>query len=69
MFYYSQLNRDAFMEYYYKRSNIEAADAAIKRKFGEGLKSRNQIAQISELLAKIIANLKLVLHEIYEIKP
>lgn len=67
MFHYFQLNRDEFMEHYHKRSNIEATNAAIKRKFGETLKSKNPIAQINELLAKIIAyNLTVVIHEMYE---
>jgi len=34
MYHYFQLNRDDFMEHYHKRSNIEATNAAIKRKFG-----------------------------------
>jgi len=67
MYHYFQLNRDEFMEHYHKRSNIEATNAAIKRKFGETLKSKNPIAQVNELLAKIIAyNLTVVIHEMYE---
>ena len=55
------------MEHYHKRSNVESTNAAIKRKFGETLKSKNQTAQINELLAKIIAyNLTVVIHEMYE---
>jgi len=67
MYHYFQLNRDDFMEHYHKRSNIEATNAAIKRKFGETLKSKNPTAQVNELLAKIIAyNLTVVIHEMYE---
>ena len=67
MYHYFQLNRDEFMEHYHKRSNIEATNAAIKRKFGETLKSKNPIAQVNELLAKIVAyNLTVVIHEMYE---
>ena len=67
MFHYFQLNRDDFMEHYHKRSNIAATNAAIKRKFGETLKSKNPTAQVNELLAKIIAyNLTVVIHEMYE---
>lgn len=52
---------------YHKRANIEATNAAIKRKFGETLKSKNPTAQVNELLAKIIAyNLTVVIHEMYE---
>ena len=67
MYRYFQLNKDEFMEHYHKRSNVESTNAAIKRKFGETLKSKNQIAQVNELLAKIIAyNLTVVIHEMYE---
>ena len=67
MYYYFQLNKDEFMEHYHKRSNVESTNAAIKRKFGETLKSKSQIAQVNELLAKIIAyNLTVVIHEMYE---
>jgi Transposase len=67
MYHYFQLNKDEFMEHYHKRSNIESTNAAIKRKFGEALKSKNEIAQVNELLSKIIAyNLTVVIHEMYE---
>jgi len=67
MYHYFQLNRDDFMDHYHKRSNIEATNAAIKRKFGETLKSKNEVAQVNELLAKIVAyNLTVVIHEMYE---
>jgi transposase len=67
MYHYFQLNRDEFMDHYHKRSNIEATNAAIKRKFGETLKSKNPTAQVNELLAKIVAyNLTVVIHEMYE---
>ncbi|MCM1566343.1 MAG: transposase [Dehalobacter sp.] len=66
-YHYFQLNRDEFMEHYHKRSNIEATNAAIKRKFGETLKSKNSTAQVNELLAKIVAyNLTVVIHEMYK---
>ena len=67
MYHYFQADRDEYMEHYHKRSNIEATNAAIKRKFGETLKSKNSIAQINELLAKIVAyNLTVVIHEMHE---
>ena len=67
MYHYFKLNRDEFIDHYHKRSNIEATNAAIKRKFGETLKSKNPTAQANELLAKIIAyNLTVVIHEMYE---
>ena len=62
MYHYFRLNRDEFLDHYHKRSNIEATNAAIKRKFGETLKSKNPVAQVNELLAKIVAyNLTVVI--------
>jgi transposase len=67
MYHYFQLNREEFMEHFHKRSNIESTNAAIKKKFGETLKSKNKVAQENELLAKIIAyNLTVIIHEMYE---
>ncbi len=46
---------------------MESVFSALKRKFGETLKSRNYTAQVNELLAKILAyNLTVVIHEIFE---
>lgn len=67
IYHYFQFNKDEFLKHYHKRSNIESTNAAIKRKFGETLKSKNRIAQENELLCKIIAyNLTVVIHEMYE---
>ena len=44
------------------------AFAAIKKKFGDGLKSKNRTAQINELLCKVIAyNMTVVIHEMNEL--
>lgn len=67
MYHYFQFNREEYMEHYHKRSNVESTNAAIKKKFGETLKSKNYTAQVNELLAKIIAyNLTVIIHEMYE---
>ena len=63
-FYYFQLHKEEFMEHYHKRSNVESTFGAIKKKFGESVKSKNRIAQENELLCKIIAyNISLLIHE------
>ena len=68
MYHYFQANKDEFMEHYHKRSNVESTNAAIKRTFGETLKSKNQVAQVNELLAKIATrhNPTVVIHEMYK---
>lgn len=66
-YHYFQLQRDAFETRYHKRSNVESTFSAIKRKFGETLKSRNRVAQENELLCKIIAyNITVLIHEMHE---
>jgi transposase len=47
--------RDDFDAIYHRRSNVESAFSAIKRKLGEPLLSHNQGARINELLAKVLA--------------
>lgn len=67
-FHYFQLHKDEFMEHYHKRSNAESTFAAIKKKFGESVKSKNRTAQINELLCKIIAyNITVLIREMIEL--
>jgi transposase len=66
-YHYFELRRDEFETRYHKRSNIESAIGAIKRKFGETLKSKNHVAQVNELLCKILAyNITVLIHEMHE---
>ena len=66
-FLYFQLHRDEFDAHYHQRSNVESAFSALKRKFGETLKSKNPTAQVNELLAKILAyNITVLIHEMFE---
>jgi len=72
MFHFFNFHADEFYEHYHKRSNVESTFAAIKKKFGDGLKSKNRTAQINELLCKVIAyNMTVVIQEMNElgIKP
>lgn len=43
------------MEHYHKKSSLESINSAMERKFGETLRYKNYIAQVNELLAKILA--------------
>lgn len=54
-FHYFQAHREEFDARYHKRSNIESTFSAIKRKFGDSLKSKNEVAQQNEVLAKVLA--------------
>jgi transposase len=54
MFHYYQFKRDEFMAHYHKRSNVESAFSAIKRKFGDHVRARTPAAMVNESLAKLI---------------
>jgi len=46
---------------------VEAAFSALKRKFGENIRSKNPVAQVNEVLCKLIAyNLTVIVHEMFE---
>lgn len=55
MFHYYQFNRDEFLQKYHKRSNVESTFSAIKRKFGDHLRSRTDVSMRNEALGKIVA--------------
>jgi hypothetical protein len=46
---------------------VESVFSALKRKFGETLRSRNPVAQVNELLVKVLAyNITVLIHEMFE---
>lgn len=67
-YHYFQLHSEEFYQHYHKRSNVESAFSSIKKKFGDGLKSKNYTAQVNELLCKVIAyNIVVLIHEMEEL--
>jgi transposase len=54
-YYEFMLHRDEFDEIYHQRSNVESTFSAIKRKLGEPLLSKTELARLNELLGKILA--------------
>jgi transposase len=68
MFHYFEFNKEEFLQHYHKRSNVETAFSAIKKKLGETLKSKNNTAQVNELLCKFIAyNILVLIEEMHEL--
>ncbi len=66
-YYHFTAMRDDFDKHYHKRSNSETVMMAVKAKFGEKLKSKNDTAMVNEMLCKVIAyNISVVIHEMYE---
>jgi len=57
-----------FLAHYHKRSNVEATFSAIKRKFGGSVRSKKYVAQVNEVLVKILLhNLSCIVHAMHEL--
>lgn len=66
-FHYFQMNRDEFLAHYHRRSNVESTFSAMKRKFGDIIRSKTPIAQRNELLLKALChNIVCLIHEMHE---
>lgn len=63
-----EFNRSEFLQKYHKRSNAESTFSMIKAKFGASVRSKTPIAQMNEVLCKIIChNLCVLVQSIYEL--
>jgi hypothetical protein len=56
MFHYYQFRREEFLKHYHQRSNVESVFSAIKRKFGDNVRSRSDTAKVNEALAKLVCH-------------
>ncbi len=60
-------HRDEFLAQYHKRSNVETTFAMIKAKFGAFVRSKNPVAQVNEVLCKVLAhNLAVLVQAFFE---
>ena len=68
MFHYFMFRRDEFVQHYHKRSNVESTFSMMKRKFGDGLRSKTDTAMVNETLCKVLChNLVVLIHETREL--
>ena len=63
MFHYFQFRREEFLKHYHQRSNVESVFSAVKRKFGDAVRSKTDTAMTNEVLAKFIAHNICVVHQ------
>lgn len=56
MHHYFNFNRAEFMERYHRRSNIESTFSMVKAKFGDGVRSKTDVAMKNDVLAKFVAH-------------
>ena len=65
-YHYFSLFREEFMDHYHKRSNVETAFSMIKAKFGGAVRSKTPVAQMNEVLVKILChNICVLIQAIY----
>lgn len=58
---------DEFLAHYHARSNVESTFSSVKRKFGGAVRSKQFVAQVNEVLCKILChNLSMLVHAIHE---
>ncbi len=56
------------MDHYHKRSNVESTNSMIKSKFTDIIRSKNGIAQINEVLLKVLChNIVVLIQSMYEL--
>jgi hypothetical protein len=68
MWHYYNFNRNTFLEHYHKRSNVETAFSMIKMKFGASVRAKTSVAQVNEVLCKILChNICVLINSIYEL--
>jgi transposase len=56
MYHYFQFNQEEYMAHYHKRSNVESTFSAVKRKFGDSVRSKNDVAMVNEVLCKFLCH-------------
>lgn len=68
MWHFYNYNRDRFLQYYHKRSNAETTFSMIKGKFGGSVRAKSPIAQVNEVLCKVLChNICCLIQSIYEL--
>jgi Transposase DDE domain/SWIM zinc finger len=68
MYHYFNFRKQEFLQHYHKRSNVESTFSMMKRKFGDSLRSKTDVAMVNETLCKVLChNLVVLIHEMYEL--
>ncbi|MCL6003434.1 MAG: transposase [Thermoplasmatales archaeon] len=67
MYNYYVFQHEEFMDHYHLRSNVESTNFMIKSKFTDLIRSKNTIAQINEVLLKVLChNIVVLIQSMYE---
>lgn len=67
-FHAFMMNKEDYESHYHRRSNVESTFSALKRKFGESVRSKNDLSMKNEVLAKVVChNITTVIGTAYEL--
>lgn len=67
-FHLFMYRRDEFLSHYHRRSNVETTFSMIKAKFGSRIRSKTPVAQVNEVLCKVLChNLCCLVSAFYEL--
>jgi transposase len=68
MYHYFEYKHEEFLEHYHKRSNAETTFHMIKSKFGDSVRSKTEVAQVNEVLLKVLChNICVIIQEMFEL--
>ena len=69
LYHYFHLHRPGFLARYHLRSNVESTFSMVKAKFGDGCRSKLEIAMKNEVLAKLVChNICCLVQAMYELQ-
>jgi transposase len=67
-FHYFCILREEYLKHYHRRSNVESVFSMVKRKFGDSVRSKTDVAMKNEALAKILChNICINISALYEL--
>ena len=67
-FHLFSLQKEAYLAKYHVRSNVESTVSMVKRKFGDAVKAKGELAQKNEVYAKFVAhNICVLVAEMYNL--
>jgi transposase len=65
-FHYFSLHKEEYMAQYHIRSNVESTVSMVKRKFGNAVRAKSELAQKNEVYAKFVChNICVLIQEMY----
>jgi transposase len=68
MYHFYSYNRETFLNHCRKRSNVETVFSMIKAKFGDSVRSKGDVAQLNEVLCKVLChNICVLIQSIHEL--